>query len=633
MLEKLLNRSTLRDTVKSVAEHPCEAARTAVSFLREELRARLSGATEAVERYRHGVDGERVKDELQQMLSMDKGSRRAQMRIIFDEALNEHPATFYDLVKTLGEIDLFDLVLKSKEGGDLDAEDLLLPLQLDYEIYIELIRAAQSNPYFSEWMDHLSNKVKNGKNHKDSAEEELKLNGAALPEMFPKINQYVASTMRYAGGGSSHRGEKFEVMVKAFKKITGELFGERMDAFFGVATTKNLAGLVSRFWSFHPNAELVAGAYEYLPMYYSISDPNKRHLADLEDINFDEEQLVASLLKNGEAIRTRRIVRAIPKEEPIVLLVSTQMRIGAKLMDTKKIAELIEAENVRIGHKQYHVWFDASQDSRLVADGDIVFYSKRFAGSGGGMVLANKETYPDDDGKDITEALRLRSSYDSSIIPRLIASLHLTSNKVGHTVSNLTQTPGLWYYRGKGTFVASEVEKASIYLNASPLLKGLFSIECQMPTDPQQWKVDAVLRVTPSDAALEKLDVAKLGDALKNDFGVDCSSYSLNNMGKDGSMSFSRLNQALEATPFDLDGFIAMVEEFQFFYQSWIVKALLPSENRNDAEYVKDYFRQAAKEHNYFRLLITALDRPDYLLDFVKRLETAVSQQLRTPSR
>jgi hypothetical protein len=629
MLERLLKRNVLRETVNNAVKDPLEAVALAVTNLRDGLRNRFTDVTDTIERYKYGVDRNRVNRELRGMLAMDETARREKMRTIFNEALDNNPATFYDLVKALGEIDFFDLVLQSKNPGEeLTAEELLLPLQLDHELYTELIQTAQNNPRFKEWMEYVSGKAKQEEKPEGNDNEELKLNGAALPEIFPKINQYVASAMRYAGGSSGHRGDRFEVMVEAFKKITRDIFGKDMDAFFGVATTKNLAGLISRFWSFYPNAELVAGAYEYLPMCYAVSDHNKRHIVDLEDINFTEEDLTKSLFNKGDEIRKDRKVRGIPEREPIVLLVSTQMRIGAKLVDTKKVAQIVETENQRIGYKQYHLWFDSSQDSRVMDDGDIVFFSKRFAGSGGGMVLANNKTYPEDDGKDIKEALRLRSSYDASIIPRLIASLHLTSRKVGHTVSALTHTPGLWHYKGKGTFVAGEIEKARTHIDKSELLSGLFSIESQMPDDPAQWKVDAVLRVVPSDKALQTLNIARLGNDLKDVFHVDCSSFSLDNLRGANGVDFTKLMEALEAEPFRLNKFIEIVEEFQQFYQSWIVKSLLPSNHRENPDHVREYFKQSAKEHNYFRLFITALDRPDYLLDFTKRLEEAVKLQL-----
>ncbi len=627
-LTSLLKKDVIQqDLVRQIAD-PREAIRHVLAGIRTGFAGRVKKAIMTkVDDYRYGIDSDRLQVQLRSMLDMDEPTRRGEMRKLFQEALDTDHEIFYRLVQTLGEIDIFNLTVESKTADSLSGDDLLLPLELDYELYTELIQTAKAHPSFKAWMAFLSEKTE-GKKPMQQGQQELKLNGAALPEIFPKIDHYVESAMKYLGGRSCDKGKKFMLMLEAFKKISEEVFGKDMEAFCAVATTRNLTSLVSRFWSAFPHAELIAEPYEYLPMWYAVSDATKRHMIDIDNLNFNEEHLTVELLRKGETIRQKRKAESVPEKDPIVLLISTQMRIGAKLLDPKKIMQWVDAENEFLGFQQYHVWFDASQDSRIVADGDLVFYSKRFAGSGGGMVLANKATYPEDDGHDIRESFRLRSSYDVSIIPRLTASLHLTSRKVGHHVANLAQTPGLWYFQGKGTFVAGEVEKARSSLSQSPIVKDLFTLEHQMPSDAKQWKVDAVMRIIPTDKALKMLDMKKLSQDLHQRFSVDFSCFNLQEHEGGGGMSFSELTEACDAEPFNRESFIAKVEAFQFYYQSWIVKSLLPSEGREDADVVRAYFRQAVKEHSYFRIFTTALDKPDTLREFIKRLEQAVKLQL-----
>ncbi len=632
MLEQLTAQHAIKRGLLERVKDPLGAIKEMTVRLHARVQEAFHRAKDLTLYLEQGIDRKLITDWMQSIVVLPEAERRVAFHKLFEEAMNGDFERMYSLIETLGSIDILRLAEKERGADPLTENDMLLPLQIDNELFTEVLGVAQTHPQFKDWIRFLGQKADGELDQTSEQLDELRLDGAALPEMFPKIAEYEDRITRHVQTRGGRKGKSFEVMTKAFKTIATTLFGNEVEAFYGVGTFPTFKSLALRFWKYNPDADLIACPYEYLPMWYQVAE-NRRHMADIpQGIDFTEEQLMDSLFRKGQEVREKRRQRGVEDNAPIVLLVSSQMRIGGKMLDTKKIAELVETENQKNagdGRSRYHLWLDASQDSRVIKEGDIVFYSKRHGGTGGGMVLARKATYPED-SQDIKEAFRTRSGYDLKYIPRIVAALFCIDKKIGHKFANLLdpKTIGLWYFSGKGTFLEKEIEKAADAIRVGGLNK-LFTMEASLPaSDSGQWRIDTIVRISTTEKGHETLDLKQLEQNLKS-LNVNVSSFNLEHLeGTEGNPKFSELMEMLGREPFDCAVFIEAVKKFQEYYSQAIVVSLLPTENEQDALKVKEHFLRAVKQHNYFRLFITAIDRPDTLLDFVKRLETAVDTQL-----
>ena len=649
MLEQLTAQHALKQRALEAVRNPLATVFQMAQRIHAKARDAVAEVKETKLYIGHGIDRLATLNWLQSVIFLPEPQRREAFRQLFQEALDQDFEKMYNLIKVLGGTDILQIAEKHRGTNPFTEEDMLLPLQIDHELFTEAVQTAQKHPKFKEWMEFVEAKAakQNGQNPDEL--DELNLDGAALPEMFPKIAEYEDRIDRHVKGRGGKKGNSFGTLTRTFKHMSQRLYGEdavaslepedqsSKEAFYGVGTLPTFKSLVLRFWDedHYPNAHLIASPYEYFPMYYQVSK-SKRHLADVPNgLVFTENELVEAMLKKGREIMVKREDGPDAETDPIILLISSQLRIGGKMLDTAKIAALVEAENATIGYKQYDIWFDASQDSRVIKQGDIVLHSKRHGGTGGGMVIASAETYPED-AADIREAFRTRSGYNSRYIPRMIASMFSIDKKIGHSFSSLIdpKTSSLWYYKGGGGFLQAEINRAQEVLQASPDLKELFTMTASLPdADSGQWRIDTIARLELTEEGQKRgIDMKRLRGDLA-ELNVSLTYFNLEHCDTNhGRPGFKKLMRFFNTEPFDLASFIKAVETFQKFYSQEMVMSLLPQENREDPEYVREYFQKAVAQHDYFRIFVTAIDRKDTIKDFIKRLELAVQKQLPTPT-
>jgi hypothetical protein len=209
-------------------------------------------------------------------------------------------------------------------------------------------------------------------------------------------------------------------------------------------------------------------------------------------------------------------------------------------------------------------------------------------------------------GENIHDILTINGGFNAQYLTNVIASLFSNHMRMAHNLNNLATQENLWYEQGKESFLEEEVAKAKKFIEQSNYLKNRFILN-SYPSEKKEWNIQKLLRLNCLD---ENINMLQLKQHLEKK-NIKVQTFSLKQ--REGFSSIS-----LESS---LQDFITEVEIFEANNLSWIIKKLLPEENRNDEKYVKEYFKQSVLEHEYFRLYIHATNRSDYLLDFMKSLE------------
>gem|GEM_PF-6201486 len=645
----------------------------------------------------NGIDRKEAERFVREILFLPSEQRCAVIREAIDGMIEEDFDLLWNFVEVVSSMNFFEMIVgerfkeqSAKDSGLrladtlLEKSDWLIPIELDNDFFHTTIGYAQEHLPMKgqknvdddemkkrrEFHRYLFGKVRaNTKNGSVEDTEHLGLNGAAIPEIFPKIREFERSVTAFLESGGTNQMRNFSSLTEVFKQLGTDLYGDRMEAFYTRGTTSAFEGLILRVLNYYRNISLIATDHEYSSLWRKLAK-EKAHVVNIPGgIDGAEKDMVAAMLAKGEEVmQARSVCQSIIQDvrgafgddlrlpvleeamtglddpdQPIILLISSVPRMGGRKFDMEEIERLIDAENERRGAKLYHLWTDASQDSRIIRSGDVIFRSKKDSSTGGGQGLMDTMTYPPEKG-DIPEALRTRGGYNASYIPQLIGSTLAVKARTGHSYGDLLHSGSLWHLKGKGTFLGREIREAQKMLANDRVLKGLFTLHSSLPplqegeetypdNDNNQWRIDSIMRFCPTDEALELLDMDRFKADLRK-LRVNFSDFDLSRreMETTEALGYSALMELADADEFNLEEFIMEVERFETWYQSWIVKSLLPSERRNDPEYVRAHFKQAVRDHNYMRILMVAIRKPGHLRRLLNKVKKVVKVQLENPT-
>ncbi len=455
--------------------------------------------------------------------------------------------------------------------------------------------------------------------------ENLYLDGAGLPVPPATVLAYERKLTTFMEAAPFTGRTVFSVLTSLFEETARQVFGAQLSAFYTQGTLTSFQKWVLRFWQVYPEARCISTPLEYMPMYYNL--PRRfRHMVDLPDLYFREEDLTAAFFAKGDALN-RGLTESEKRNRPICLLVSSEPRCGGKRLDMNKISDLVAQQNAALGYRQYHLWTDASQDFRTLRKTDVLWYSKRHAGTGGGMILVNNQTY-DLDNSELREAVRVRSGYDIRYIIRLIASLLSMKSRMLYGLTQRINQVGEAEPGTKPVSLRGEINAAVRAFNRNPALQQNFRLIVNEEKPPfENGEMHAILRLELSEQGRDRIDLFTLEQALQAE-RVTIGHFSLDHCNGSGSVGYDDVVAAYNAEPFDLRHFVDVVEQFQHEYQDYLVRTLIPVDNRENREWVRSHFYRAVLQHEYYRIFISVAHPPGTLRRFIQHLERAVDHQL-----
>ncbi len=164
-----------------------------------------------------------------------------------------------------------------------------------------------------------------------------------------------------------------------------------------------------------------------------------------------------------------------------VVFLSSVCRNGAYRIATNQVIAAIKKV-----HPDAEIWVDAAQDNMFFPDADLVVYSKRFGGTGGGMNFLGKRYQTD----QYHSALRLSSGYLTEKVAACCGILFSQQNKIGNSLEDLNATPTLWKTRWKGTYIDSQARRFADELKGTSFGRHFETcyIDESKIEDPSYWK-------------------------------------------------------------------------------------------------------------------------------------------------
>lgn len=492
-------------------------------------------------------------------------------------------------------------------------ENLVLPIELDFEIYTTAIRFVQSKDNFEDWITFVD----------DNSNELLPkydFKGAGLPTISDKVQNYVDRIKEFLDGHNN----SFGLLLPTFKKMVSEIWGENYHAFFtnGGATDAALR-FSNAYWQEHPNAQMIHSNHDYTPMFNGVSDQNQ-HQIDIDLKSETEESWAEKILNEKKKILVQNSHLA---DEPFAVFLNSEFRQGIWQVDVHKIVKILRQKDPNL-----HIWVDAAQDNRFFADhsdssnpdrnpdqnsdfdiGDVVFCSKRKQ-----LTLINQNRYPEESNIGYALAERCGGRLAETDLMQLLANLLFEKHKIAHTTTHLTGNSALWRYSGKQKYLDGQVDTAEDYFEQSEILSRHFEFHRERLADENyEWKVARILNISQtSESEINIWEILK--NLEKQGMGkIDC--FDLNDANLSGELS-------LDSIDFDANylTFLDQVRAFQKYHLGNISVSLLP-EDLSDETFTKDWTRQKIAEHKLFRLFLTVEHLPAEITNFLKALESEIS--------
>ena len=265
----------------------------------------------------------------------------------------------------------------------------------------------------------------------------IRLNGAGLP--------ILTRWMLYFRTCMDNVGEAYGAMEATFRSLAVKQFGP--DRHWLSHWT---AGTTSSFLSLKvadPRATMIVDSEDaYLPMVRRVALAREPIVLPLRD-DYQDEALVehvhrvfqlldqadkqpsqpqvrrdniSASLTDAARLETQE-PRSAAAGRPCYLLLTSVTRLGSyrrlhheQLLRLRALAASFDLD--------LHIWVDASQDTRTIEGADIVWYSKRFGGSGRGVVLINQAKYAEDSA--LVAPLKTLSGVDLHLIADVICQLY-----------------------------------------------------------------------------------------------------------------------------------------------------------------------------------------------------------------
>ncbi len=391
-----------------------------------------------------------------------------------------------------GSFELFWGALEAlvREPIPLNPENPLDYLAVNEDLALAFIQTAQEH---SGDRDNLTQKI----DDQCSAHDRTDINnfrGASIPNPVPLFEKF--GLLSKAIGGS-HEHNIFGKLMAALRDLVTEATGDQQVGFFTPGARKGWLAAFNALRRQHPNLRIYGTPHEYLAM---LQDRDHCRVVD-SDIsqNGDPE---------GESEISQRLLEAISGEEglvdqPIVFLSS--MRRTGQRVDVNRIMKEIRAE---VPSVLFVV--DAAQDHYMYPDADIVLYSKRFGGTGTGIMMLKKDSI----SKEVLRAMAIQEGVNIQLLASTVAGLRCERQPThfANCLKDLTATPALWNFRGGGTYIDRQATRIAEAISDTPVLNEHFTVsyddEEPDEANPNLWKSSRIIGLHQKQTS--DLDLAKL---------------------------------------------------------------------------------------------------------------------------
>ncbi len=521
---------------------------------------------------------------------------------------------FYGVLRALGSI---DIPLKGRSEAGYSPEDIFMVVDLEFEVMVTLIQEVvqgENHEPPSEWLEFLRQK---NENRVEDREFNLKAGIVRDSEKMGRIKRIF-----------KERKVGYVDALKAFKTLIRECWGNNYEGYYTAGTTNAFTILQNEFFGRFPKGRIYYTPYEYGSMTKRLKGQRRKKKIDMKDESVSEEDIVKWVEEDAKYTGT--------EHEPFVILISSEFRGGKRVLDVRKMARLVAAENAKPenrmsdGTKKFHLWIDAAQDNReFVSDedggdwdfhpenpelnvGDAIFYSKRVGGEG--LVLMHKATYPSDE--DISHTLSEVSGglIKEEALMSIILALRINQSRMAHRLRDLWLVPDLWRYRGGGQFMAWEQSKMQEAIKTFPLMSRYFDLVIQeRPDEPWEWQEHRIMQFSLRGEDTTGLVNYLVQTLAERGFGLE--SFSLRD-----EPEFSFLWDAdLETeNAYEL---MRKTQEWESYYASRFLVSLLPANRKMKQPQLARYIQERVGQHDVIRFMMNVLQPAGYGIQILKEME------------
>lgn len=499
--------------------------------------------------------------------------------VIFDalEADEYGYLTFKAFIDKMEYLDWYGLV---KSNYEVTGEfDLLLPVRAELEFGEAFRRAFRVDKrHFLNQDDYREIGAGFARRYiedhavSDISSEPLNFTMAGVPRAFPVTEKFAAFVSEFYRDDTAplFRGnpyEKFNLLRKVFADLAGEVY-EHYDSRQYVALPTNGSGeAFMKLYNLHGNdkAVVIAGSNEYLGMMKGVEELivhsgfDARYLDKRAGISRKSRE--KGFVASSYELQLDALLSQIPKEllnsgKRLMFVVSTVSRDGRKDLDVDPyIFERVVRSKFENYNCRVEVFFDASQDSQPVCNGDYTTHSKKLGGSGAGMLLVKAEK------EDVIEGFGIPSGFNEAILAKNIAAMLCIKGKSPYRVSDLKDRPEAFAEPTWFHVVEAEREAAFNYVNfevPDSLVSEHFDIDLrQVPLKKREIGglgasnlVDMIVRFEPK-SIFASTNIQRIREVLSHlGVEVDGEDYlrvTISTLAKRGSLTemIKRLEEAL----------------------------------------------------------------------------------------
>lgn len=570
------------------------------------------------------------------------------------------------LVTTYDSRDFYGVYKEYCAAGG-DPENLLMPLEFHTEFFIAFYIQISRNP------TKLSELIARAQSRKESKQlnpnQQIDLTSAAIPEPVEVSQKFIDFIKAYFADSnvSDLKGSKREKFARLHSQLTklGEaIYGDKYSVYCTGGTTKSFRLAKEAV----PHIGLIVGDSEYPPMVTSVPTENRRTVP---------YHTPTALMQGIYALLNEQTT---PTTDLTIVLASSTPRTGdpSKVLNPKKFVE-----GVQVARRPVHVWIDAAQDGRLIFDGDVIFMGKKLGASGNGLILINNKTYKA--GHLIHQSFKMDSGFNVESLACSVAALYQLWQRQVYPLRTLIDSPDIYIegfirnpdlevhaksaVRNLGTsslekeFAAGSrlastditlADNFSINHSTGSLGGSIENYSFHTPGDergvPRSFRHDGIIQVKPRQGSNIGQQLSKLQTLLSKEHGVEIDYVAessvlearrllQNLLAKSEKKPDSSIVSGLKAlrsvvsrsTEPDIEQqaeqfIINPTADVMLCVAPFYMRELQKGRSKTDALILAlSYF---IEQNNYFRIRLTANDKPGTYVEFLKRLSKATKQVL-----
>ena len=405
------------------------------------------------------------------------------------------------------------------------------------------------------------------------------LHSAGQPVVPPKTARFEAAYKAFVQGKLRLQPfDSFYCLFNVLQDLVELNFGPGMQGYPTRGTLRSFQAVLDR--AEPKTLFVVCTPGEFGPMVSSLEE-SSTIFVNIENIDFTVEDLTDNVVQ---------IMETYP-DRPLVFLISSCLRIGGRYLDLRPLRAKIQAAHTQPLTASRQLWVDAAQDHRVV-HADVVFYSKRFAGTGGGLVAVHTGV-----SAAIREKLEVKSGYDTVYLVRVCKTLVSALRGVYFGFEDMLMRPNLWdAATASGEILRSVrvLEAALVTEHLSSFVDVRYNLEEIKTSQPMP---GAIVRLTPSALFTEHYSIGDLVFYLATN-NIGCETFSL-------SIYYSNPANVKQAV-----SSVAKYREFSELLRAHRdVAVWYPHKLKHPPDHESEYFEQCARltlqYHDYLRIFLT----------------------------